>query len=78
MPNFLDNPPDYLTLIPAVRQSPGGCLWASYDEGADVLYVHFKQPGAAATDSELTDDDIILRYDGAEIIGITILRASQR
>lgn len=78
MPNFLTNQHDYLTLIPAVRSSPGGCLWASYDEEADVLYVHFKTPGAAATDSELTDDDIILRYDGAEIIGITILHASQR
>ena len=78
MSNFLDNQPDYLTLIPAVRQSPGGCLGASYDEEADVLYVHFKQPGAAATDSELTEDDIILRYAGAEIIGITILHASQR
>lgn len=78
MPNFLNNQPDYLTLIPAVRQSPGGFLWASYDEGADVLYVHFKTPGAAATDSELTDDDIILRYAGEEIIGITILHASLR
>ena len=78
MPNFLTNQHDYLTLIPAVRSSPGGCLWASYDEGADVLYVHFKTPGAAATDSELTEDDIILRYDGAEIIGITILHASER
>ena len=74
----LTNQHDYLTLIPAVRSSPGGCLWASYDEGADVLYVHFKTPGSAATDSELTDDDIILRYDGAEIIGITILHASER
>ena len=78
MPNFLNNWPDYLTIIPAVRSSPGGCLGASYDEGSDVLYVHFNTPGAAATDSELTDDDIILRYDGAEIIGITILHASER
>lgn len=78
MPDFLTNQRDYLTLIPAVRSSPGGCLGASYDEGVDVLYIHFKQPGAAATDSELTDDDIILRYDGAEIIGITILHASER
>lgn len=78
MPNFPNNQHDYLTLIPAVRQSPGGCLGAAYDAEGDVLYVHFKPPGAAATDSELTDDDIILRYDGAEVIGITILHASQR
>ena len=30
-----------------------------------------------ATDSELTDD-AILRYDGEEIVGITILHASKR
>ena len=30
------------------------------------------------TDSELTDDDIILRYNGDEVIGVTILGASQR
>lgn len=73
----LENLLDYLTLIPAARQSPGGCLWSSYDEEGDVLYVHFGPPGAA-TDSELTDEDIILRYDGEAVIGITILHASQR
>ena len=78
MPNFLNHRQNYLALIPAVRQSPGGCLGAAYDAEGDVLYVHFKPPGAAATDSELTDDDIILRYDGAEVIGIAILHASQR
>lgn len=34
-------------------------------------------PGPA-TDSELTDNDIIVRYDGEGTIGLTILRASQR
>ena len=77
----LSNPPDnlreYLSLTPAVRHSPSGRLWASYDEEGDVLYVHFGEPNAA-TDSELTDDDIIVRYDGEQVIGITILHASQR
>ena len=73
----IDNLNQYLTLIPVIRQSPGGSLWSSYDEEGDVLYVNFR-PSGAATDSELTDDDIILRYDGDEVIGITILHASQR
>ena len=30
-----------------------------------------------ATDSEITDDDIIFRYDDKEVIGIAILHASQ-
>ena len=69
---------DLLSLLPAVRHSPMGRLQASYDEEADVLYVHFGPQPRPATDSELTDDDIIVRYDGEEVIGLTILHASQR
>ena len=67
---------DFLTLLPPVRHSPNRRLQASYGEEADVLYVHFGAQPRPATDSELTDDDIIVRYDGGEIIGITILHAS--
>jgi uncharacterized protein YuzE len=49
----------------------------SYDAEADVLYVNFKKP-SYATDSELTDDDVIIRYEGEEVVGLTILHASQR
>ncbi|HEY4597119.1 MAG TPA: DUF2283 domain-containing protein [Thermoanaerobaculia bacterium] len=49
----------------------------SYDREADVVYVNFKKP-SHATDSELTDDDVILRYEGDDLIGLTILHASQR
>ncbi len=67
----------YLDLVPSVLRSPHRFLWSSYDAEADVLYVNFKKP-ARATDSELTDDDIIIRYEGEEIIGLTILHASKR
>ena len=50
---------------------------SSYDEAADVLYIHFREP-VPATDSELTEDDLILRYVNDELIGITVLHASQR
>ena len=76
--NLPDDLSQYITLLPAVRHSPNGQLQASYDEEADVLYVHFGPQPRPATDSELTDDDIIVRYDGEEVIGITILHASQR
>ncbi|MDW7711686.1 MAG: DUF2283 domain-containing protein [Deferrisomatales bacterium] len=52
---------EYLKLVPAVRGAPGRYLWSSYDAEADVLYVNFKKP-SHATDSELTDDDVIVRY----------------
>ena len=67
----------YLDLVPTVLDSPNRFLWSSYDAEADVLYINFKKP-AVATDSELTDDDIIIRYEGDEVIGLTILHASKR
>jgi uncharacterized protein YuzE len=60
-----------------VKQSPESYLWLSYDVEADTLYVNFKKP-SYATDSELTDDDVIVRFEGEEVIGFTILHASQR
>lgn len=68
---------DYMNLIPAVKHSPKKYLWSSYDSEADVLYINFKKP-SNATDSELTDDDIIIRYEGDEVVGLTILHASKR
>ena len=52
-------------------------IWYSYDEEADVLYLNFKKPGHA-DDSELTEDDIIIRYEKGKVIGITVLHASKR
>jgi uncharacterized protein YuzE len=68
---------EYLRLLPSLKQTEQGSLWMSYDAEADVLYVNFKKP-SEATDSELTDDDVIIRYEGGEVIGCTILHASQR
>jgi len=67
----------YLDIVPAVMRSPHRYLWSSYDAEADVLYINFKKP-SVATDSELTDDDVIIRYEGDEVIGLTILHASTR
>jgi uncharacterized protein YuzE len=43
-----------------------------------VLYINFHQPALAADDSELTDDDILIRYQNDEIIGLTILNVNNR
>ena len=67
----------YVHLIPAVKHSPKQYLWSSYDAEADVLDVNFKKP-SHADDSELTDDDVIIRYEQGQVIGLTILNASQR
>jgi len=67
----------YLDLIPVVSETPGRSVWVSYDAEADVLYVNFRKP-SRATDSEITEDDVIVRYEGDEIVGVTVLHASQR
>ncbi len=68
---------DFLSLVPALQKAPHGYLWSSYDREADTLYINFKKP-SHATDTELTDNDIIIRYEGDEVIGLTILHASKR
>ncbi|MCY4604947.1 MAG: DUF2283 domain-containing protein [Gemmatimonadetes bacterium] len=67
----------YVSLIPAVKHSPKQYLWSSYDAETDVLYVNFKKP-SHADDSELTDDDVIIRYEQGQVVGLTILHASRR
>jgi len=52
-------------------------MWMTYDSEADVLYINFKRP-SLADDSELTDDDVIVRYQGEDVIGYTILHISDR
>ena len=66
-----------LTLVPQLLEIPHRRIWMTYDEEADVLYVNFKKP-SHADDSELTDDDIIIRYEREQVVGITILNASRR
>ena len=66
-----------LNLVPELLEVPYSRIWTYYDKEADVLYVNFKKP-SHADDSELTDDDVIIRYEKGEIVGITILNASRR
>ena len=68
---------DYLKFLPTIDQTPQKNVWLNYDEEADVLYVNFKRP-SVATDSELTDDDVIIRYEENEMVGMTILHARHR
>lgn len=69
---------EYLKLLPAIKEAPAGAVWMHYDAEADVLYVNFARPSVAA-DSELTDDDVIIRYDEHDqVIGYTILHAQKR
>ena len=65
------------SLAPHLLNIPKKKIWFDYDDLADVLYIKFKKP-SHADDSDLTDDDIIVRYEKGEIVGITFLNASKR
>ncbi len=50
-----------------------------YDDEADVIYIDFYNPPRSSNDTELTDDDVIIRYgELEEIVGLTILNANTR
>ncbi len=68
---------EYLKLIPIVNRAPQHAIWLTFDAEVDALYVNFKKP-SYATDSEITDDDVIVRYEGDVVIGFTVLHASER
>jgi len=66
----------FRVLANALQNLPPANFWTAYDAEADVLYFNFHQPSLAADDSELTDDNIVIRYKDNQIIGLTILNAS--
>ena len=68
---------EFLKIVPAVRNSPFKYLSSSYDAEADVLYINFKKP-SHATDSEMMDNDIVVRYENGDVVGLTVLHESKR
>lgn len=68
---------DITTDAAAIPNSSHKRIRYDYDQEVDVLYLTFGDKPRPADDSELTDDDLIIRYDDGEIIGVTILNASR-
>jgi len=56
---------------------PAQHIWLDYDKEADVLYMSFRKPQRAVKTIEM-DNDILVRKDGNNIVGLTILNASMR
>ena len=67
----------FLSLVPDLLSFPFENIWSSYDKEADVLYLSFKKP-AHADRTDMTDDNILIRYAGKNVIGLTIMNASKR
>lgn len=62
---------------PYLLRFPKDKLWIDYDKEADVLNLSFERP-QKATDSEMLDNGVLLRYKRDKLVGITILEASKR
>ena len=52
-------------------------VWIDYDQEADVLYMSFRKPQRATSTIEM-EDDVLIRKDGNNIVGITVMNASAR
>jgi len=61
-------------MVPHILSMPSKVMWMDYDEEADVLYINFEKP-QKATDSKMVND-MIIHYRKDEIVGVTVLHAS--
>jgi len=68
---------EFKSIIPNILRIPNHKFWLDYDNEADVLYINFKKP-QRATDSEMLESGILVRYRDEELVGVTILDASLR
>jgi uncharacterized protein YuzE len=68
---------DILDTLPHLLRMPSKQVWFDFDEEADILYVSFERP-QGATDSELTEDGVLMRYRGDQLVGVTVLNARKR
>lgn len=67
---------DVYEMVSHLIKLPETKMSMDYDKEADVLYISFKRP-QKATDSEMLDNGIIVRYKDDEVVGLTILDASK-
>ena len=67
---------EIFSIIPHVLRLSEDRMLIDYDREADVLYVSFKKP-QEATDSEMLDNGVLLRYREDVLVGITVLEASR-
>ena len=67
---------DLYEMVSHLIKLPETKMSMDYDKEADVMYISFQRP-QKATDSEMLDNGIIVRYKDDEVVGLTILDASK-
>ena len=73
--DFVSN---WVALATKILKLPVQHVWLDYDKEADVLYMSFRQALQHATETVELEDDILIRKDGKDIVGLTILNASRK
>jgi len=68
---------EFCGILPHLFRMPLKKFWLDYDNEADVLYINYQKP-QQATDSEMLENGVLVRYRGDEVVGLTILDASKR
>jgi uncharacterized protein YuzE len=51
-------------------------MWIDYDDETDVLYISFRKPQQA--NDSLMEGDYVYHYRNDQLVGVTILHASQK
>ena len=67
---------DIVSVVPKIMQTKPGHIFIDYDKPADVLYISLGKP-QKATDSELLENNVLIRKRNNKIIGLTIIGASK-
>ena len=70
-------PNTFFQAAPLLIDFPTQRFSVDYDREADVLYINFQRP-QKATHTEMTEDGLLLRYRGKQLVGVTVLDASTR
>lgn len=65
------------SLVGELLALPARQVWSEYDGEADVLYLSFRKP-QQANDSIMEDDGNIYHYSDGEMVGVTVLNASEK
>ncbi len=70
-----------LTLIEELLALPARQVWSEYDADADVLYLSVRKPQQAndsINDSIMEDDGNVYHYRDGDLVGVTVMHASEK
>lgn len=66
---------EILKSLPYLLTAPSNQIWTNYDQEADVMYISFRKPQNA--NDSILEDDLIYHYHDQDLVGITVLNATQ-